>query len=437
MRGLTSTILLVLVLAGLGGYIYFVELKKPVVDPEAKAKAFAVTADQIEAITVAVAGGDTSKLRKSGETWALVEPVQDEADGPSLTSMTSTLASLDIQRVVNEAPTDLGEYGLGPAKVEVTFTAKGGKEYRLQLGDKTPSGGDLFARLPDEKRVFLVTAGLQDTFNRSAFDLRNKMILRYDREKADRFELTRGTTALEASRKDSDWSIAKPIAIRGDYGTLEGVVTSLSAVPMQKIVSTDATNLRQYGLDTPTLTASVTVGGTRHTLLVGGKADGEFSYAMAEGRPAVYTIAPTVISDLSKGLNDLRRKDLFDMRSFTADRVELIRGTEHLTVERSRGKDGKDTWKDAGGRSLDSTKIEDMVTRVSGLRATTYDDGTPAAMKTPVLTVTATFDKGKTETVTFGRADKDIFAARTGEPGTAKLDASSFDEAIKALDALK
>ena len=29
MRGLTSTILLVVVLAGLGGYIYFVENKKP------------------------------------------------------------------------------------------------------------------------------------------------------------------------------------------------------------------------------------------------------------------------------------------------------------------------------------------------------------------------------------------------------------------------
>ena len=51
MRGLTSTLILVAVLAGLGGYIYFVDSKRPAPGPEgdaAKSKVFSVDAEKID-----------------------------------------------------------------------------------------------------------------------------------------------------------------------------------------------------------------------------------------------------------------------------------------------------------------------------------------------------------------------------------------------------
>jgi hypothetical protein len=39
--------------------------------------------------------------------------------------------------------------------------------------------------------------------------------------------------------------------------------------------------------------------------------------------------------------------------------------------------------------------------------------------------------------VNFGRAGSDVFAGRSDEPGSAKLEAKSFDEAEKALEQLK
>ena len=82
-------------------------------------------------------------------------------------------------------------------------------------------------------------------------------------------------------------------------------------------------------------------------------------------------------------------------------------------------------------------KIEDLLGKVSGLRAVVVRDhrATPS-LKSPVLTVTATFDKGK-DVVTFGRAGMDVYASRPDEPGSAKLEAAPLDEAVKALDALK
>ena len=37
----------------------------------------------------------------------------------------------------------------------------------------------------------------------------------------------------------------------------------------------------------------------------------------------------------------------------------------------------------------------------------------------------------------FGKVGSDVFATRAGEPGAAKIDAARFDEAMKALDAIK
>ena len=80
MRGLTTTILLILVLAGLGGYIYFVDNKRDQAAENAKPKAFTVTADQIEELQIKVTDGDATRAVRSGDTWKLVEPVEAEAD---------------------------------------------------------------------------------------------------------------------------------------------------------------------------------------------------------------------------------------------------------------------------------------------------------------------------------------------------------------------
>lgn len=81
-------------------------------------------------------------------------------------------------------------------------------------------------------------------------------------------------------------------------------------------------------------------------------------------------------------------------------------------------------------------KVEDLLTKVSGLRASSFEATAPGALKTPAVAITAQFD-GRRETITIGRSGADAFAARQDEPGAAKLDTAALDEALKALDALK
>jgi hypothetical protein len=82
-------------------------------------------------------------------------------------------------------------------------------------------------------------------------------------------------------------------------------------------------------------------------------------------------------------------------------------------------------------------KMEELLSRATGLRAHSFDAAVNAALKTPVLIVKVTYGDKKMESVTFGRSGTDVFGARGDEPGTARVDAMAFDEVIKALDAVK
>ena len=143
MRGLRSTIALLVVLIGLGAYIYFVTWKQPAQDSGSKLeKVFAsVQADQIEELKVKAESGDVTTLKKTSGAWTVVAPMATAASEADASSVTSALSALEIERVVDENPTDVKDYGLETPRIEIDFKASDGKTSgRLLVGAKTPTG---------------------------------------------------------------------------------------------------------------------------------------------------------------------------------------------------------------------------------------------------------------------------------------------------------
>jgi hypothetical protein len=437
MRGLTTTILLLVVLAGLGGYIFFYEAGREPEDPNAKPRAFdKLASENIEEIQIKNADGQTSRVQLENGNWQLVEPVKADADDGVVGTVTSNLSTLEVQRVVEEKPADLKQYGLEPPRVDVGFRFKGQKDLQhLLVGDKTATGGDVYAKRMNEPRVFLISAFLESIFNKAPFDLRDKVILKFERDKVDGVEVAEGTDTIQFSRSGSEWRIAKPISARADYAAAEGLLTRLSSTHMLKVIEESAADLRKYGLDRPAMSATVMAGSTRATLLLGRKAEDGGFFARDATRPTVFTVEEALATDLGKDLADYRRKDLFDARSFSANRLELRRGAETIMVEKSE-EGGKTVWK-RGGQAVDTAKVEDVLMRFSNLQAQTFQPTAHTSLKSPVLTATVRFDENKTETVNFGRSGNEVYANRAEEPGSTRVDTSVFDEAIKAVDAMK
>lgn len=438
MRGLKSTLALLVVLVGLVAYIYFVDSKKPASGAaETKAKAFTVDADQIEEIQITPASGEPSRVQKTNGSWQLVEPEKAEADQGQVTNAASSLASLEVNRIVDDNPSDLAQYGLNPPKADIAFRVKGKSEpQRLLLGEKTATGSDLYAKTADQKRVFLIAAYLENTFERTPFDLRDKAVLKFDQSKADGVEVVHEGTTTTLAKSGSDWTITKPYKARADFAGAEAILTALASVQMQKIVSNEATDLGKYGLDKPDATITAISGSTRASLAVG-KQDGDSTYARDLSRPLIFTIPSTTATDLEKDATTLRRKDMFDGRSFNTARVELKRGNETLTFEKSKGKDGKDVWKNAAGKEVDTAKLEDMLTKLSNIRAQLFQDRVDPVLKMPTLVATLKVDNNTTETVTFARNGNAVLANRADEPGSATVEVMAFNDAMAAIDAVK
>ena len=438
MRGLRTFVVLLVVAAALGGYLYYDARRQPEADQK-QDKVFAdVQSDKIEQISVKAAAGDRTTLEKQSAGWRLTQPETQPADEAEVSGLTSNLASLEVQRVIDEQPSDLKEYGLDPARIEVTFKS-GGKEHKLLLGEKTPTGSDMYARVADKPRVFLVSSYLESMFNKSTFDLRDKTILKIDRDKVDRVEIDTGDRTVTVGKQGAEWQITSPFQARADFSAIEGILGRLNASPMKAITVPevkDPKTLKEYGLDQPAATIRVFSGSSQAGLAIGKNAAEGTVYAKDLSRPMVFTIESALADELKKPADDFRVKDLFDARAFNTTRLEATRQGQTLAFEKD-----KDAWKQImpSAKAADTTKVEALLTALTNARASGFEPKEAGTgLDNPELTVSIKFDEGKKqEKVTFGRKGTDAFARREGDATAAKIDAATLDSIIKAFDALK
>lgn len=449
MRRERSFVALLVVAMAFGSYVYFVERKRPASgESPAKPKVFEkVESDKIDEIAIATPGEKT-QLKKIGGKWQIVQPISADADSSEIGNLTSNLSSLDRDDVVEENPGDLKQFGLNPPKSDVTFHVEGSKgAHRLLVGNRTPTGGELYAKLPDEKRVFLISGFVDQVFNRTTFDLRDKTILKFDRDKVDAVDLTSPDHTLQLVHDPSEWRIAGPVHLRADFGVVEGIVGRLATAQMKSIVAPDVAavspaDLKKYGLEKPAETAAVTAGSARAALVIGAAGpDGNY-YARDLSRPLVFTVESSLVDDLKKAPGDFRRKDVFDYRPFNATRLEVTRNGKTTVFEKVKNPDPKaiatEIWKQTAPAAKD-VKLEKADAAFSGfsnLRADSWTMDTAAlGLDKPEATIVAAYDKGaKHERITFSRKGSDVYAARADEPGAAKIPTPDYESALKALD---
>jgi hypothetical protein len=303
---------------------------------------------------------------------------------------------------------------------------------------------------PGSQRVFLVQGYHETTFAKKPFDLRDKRILHFERDKVDTIEIASGTTpAIQLARAGSDWTLKQPVAVKGDYSAIEGVLTRLSSANMTKVVepgpsdgsaTPSAEALTKYGLDKPAVSVTLGAGSTRATIALGKEEDGAV-YARDASRGMIFAVEPALLTDLKKGPDDYRDKELFKFRTFNVDQLRIVRGTEAIELKKvpGTGESPADKWqRTVGGGSpadVDTTKVDDLLTKLTSLRAQSFiTELKGTGLETPALVVSASFDSGKFERVRLGKGSGAPHGSQDGVPGAAVLDQTAYDDMLKALD---
>ena len=445
MRSGRSLVVLLVVALGLGAYLYFVESKRDPDAAEKKDKLFTVEADKIDALEIHAASGETTRVEKAGDTWKIAAPIATGADSSAVSSIADALSTAEIVTVLqDDAPADLAQFGLQPARFSIAYrTAGDATEHRLNIGKKTPTGSELYAQVAGQPRLLLLNGFLEDTFNRTTFDLRDKKVLSFDRETVDHITL-QGTSgrAVELAKEDSDWKLTAPVAARADFSPVDSLISRIEGVQMTSVAhegaEPSAADLKKFGLDKPRLVATLGAKSTRAALALGADKDETSIYARDLSRPLVFTVDKSLVADLEKQPADLRIKDVFVFKSYTAVGLDLTVGGSTATFTKSTppaegAAAGPDVWKQTApsAKDVNATAMADLLNTLSSIRADRFVTEFPNAGEDVIVTARyGTAASPTEERVTLRKAGTTVYAFSGKDPGAAVVPTDSFDKAV-------
>src|SRR5215831_7461139 len=297
---------------------------KPPVTPSTT-KIVDLPQDQIQSLTIEKLGSEPIELKRAGGKWALTGPKALPADQDAVSSLVSSFASLNADKVLEEKPASVDQYGLTKPSLTVTATKKDGKTAKLVVGDETPTNTGSYAELAGDPRVFLVASYNKSSLDKSENDLRDRRLLTFDSEKLSRVELTAKKETIEFGRDKEQWQILKPQPMRANQSAVEDLVRSLGDAKMELSATDDEKkDLRPFNAGKPVATAKVTdVAGSQELQVRKNKDD---YYAKSSAVTGAYKVLSSVGSSMDKSLGDFRNKKLFDFGFVDPEKIEIHDG---------------------------------------------------------------------------------------------------------------
>jgi hypothetical protein len=443
-RGRSFVILLVIAL-GIGAYIYFVESRRDPLETDAKTKVFAgLEPGTVEEIEITAESGEVTRIRKQDGDWQIVQPAGVPADSTKTSSIASTLESLEEQRVVSENASSLASFGLEPPRITVAFRKSGETDMRrLLVGRKTPTGSDLYAKVDGQPKVFLIASFLEDSLNQTTFDLREKSALKFARDGVDALRLDApGSPATAFAKKGDAWRLTAPVSASADFAAVDGIVSRLFQAQMKSLVADDVgSDAAKYGLDKPQATATLGLGSTQATLVIGAKQDDTSVYARDLSRPLVFTVESTLLDELKKKPEDVRRKDVFAFRSFNAIALELTYGGRKFVFAKQKpaadpNATAAEVWKMTSpeAKDVDQAALTTLMSALSNLRAESFADK-PVTGGEDLVVVAQHGDAAAPadDRATIRKSGDKAHAIVTGEPGAFVLPTADVDNILKQV----
>ena len=466
MRGARSTLIMLAVFLGLAAYVYYVELERlPASETPPNEQVFDIESDAIDALTISAGGQETALAKSESGDWELTTPVQASADATAVSSITSRLASLEVNRVVSDEPMELEPFGLSAPSVQVSFrTGDGSVDDRLLIGTTTPTGADRYAKLASSDQIIMVASDLESAFRKTPFDLRDKTILDIDALDVDHLEVVVDSTTIAFDKGDGDWRMVDPWEVRADFSTVQGLIGRLSSGQMRAVVSEDPASDGDggegddtYGLSDPAGVVTVRAGSATASLRLGDEAPGGARYAQDASRALVFTIDESLGTDIEREAGEYRDKNLFGFRPFNARRLEVVKSDVTTAFEKTETEptddaedDGvEEVWRSIEPKAADVERsaMDDLLSALSNVRAESFADsrsdlGLDGAKLLATVTVQyedSAADDGAApleDRVRLWRTGDDTYAIHGPEPGAAFVDTQSIDDALEALDAV-
>jgi len=368
-----STGILFLVTALVVGGVWWNEnvRKSDAAEAEAAAKVLFPEVDVADIAWVALetTDGASARIERQAGAFRLVAPLDFAVDRTTADGLVGALAEVKSEAVI-ESPRAAEVYGLGDGADTVTFGSDAG-EFALQVGAKTPVGGNTYARRGDGDAVYTIPTFRANALRRSLTDLREKRVLRFDREAVERVELAWRGGGATLEKGDGGWRMTEPVDDAADDETVGSLLSDLSFLRAEGFVDAPTPD-GELGLDPPAFEAKLTGEGADgevrvHHLLVGDAEGGRRAVRGSEG--ALYEIPSERFADLPRTVAAYRFKELGRFVPSDVRQLELAFHDAEAGAHVVIAEIGEEGW-GSSPEMLAPGRAARMVAELSALRGT-------------------------------------------------------------------
>ncbi len=270
---------------------------------------------QVESVEVRV-DDNRFALKKRGAKWEL-SPVGERADDATVNRVLGALHNLRATQFLTEAagPEDLRKTGLERPKAEASVSLQGGARMTLALGQSTDGGKTTsYAHRGEAKSIAEVPDSAFADLNQKLFDLRDKTVLTFERDKVQAVRLAMGGESLELQRvkgapdagTTESWKLTAPAQGAAKLSKVNSLLWTLSSLKAVAFADESPSDLAKYGLDKPARSvALVGEDGKDLAQLLIGKDVSSNVYVKSAADRRVFEVDKSRVNELPKAKADL------------------------------------------------------------------------------------------------------------------------------------
>lgn len=348
--------------------------------------------------------------------WMMDSPVQAKADKTEINNVLDALKSLKVGVFESEEAGNLGKYGLDKPRIETTISAGEAKdEQKLLVGKDVPDANRVYVKRGEGDSIYSVNRDIVAKLTRKEYDLRDKLVIAFQRTEVNKFEIKKGDTTITCEKDEKgDWQITKPVEIKADKASVDDVLFELDSLKAQKFVTDAPKELSLYGLDKPQIEVNLSEASqTEPKTLLFGKKEGALVHFKNKDADTVSLVKDKIFRKLNEGIAGLRDKMVVKFESGDAVKLELKYEDVDITCVKTGA-----NWRITSpvDESADNSKVEDIISELDELKAAKFladkPDTATTGLDKPQVQVTVTLKDDTTHTLLVGKAvgDGNVYA---------------------------
>lgn len=405
---------MLVVLLGLGAYVYFVELPKAKQDAE-KPTILTFEKEAVKTLTLTYPEREIRLQQTAAGEWDITAPIQAKADDTAMNNMLTTIVDEEVTRSLTpEEPVDLALYGLAQPPVVLRIALQDGTTLpKVSVGKDTPIGFSAYVQKEGDPQLHLTRQAFRLGLTKEVKELRDKTVLPFERDRVTRIAINTSETRIVLDKTDDGWAFENRASYAVDATAVQTYLSTLEGMQAEDFVEQPLLDLPAFGLDPAQLTVSLHLGeDTKRTLSVGDEKSVDAGttqrYLKRDDGATLYLVRTGLLKDLRKSVTDFRDKAVVSIPEGKITHVVVTReGREGFTL--SRGEENAWEIDSKSEGTLKTATLSQFIADLRDLRGFEIAADNPAdlslyGLDNPTITLVAADEAGENlATVLFGQ----------------------------------